>query len=93
MDLDILLELCDVSYVVNALLEGSDVAWGQAYPPDTETPQLRSDVDVLSVGRRALCLVHGDLDFEVFVSHHRLEMAVKTRHVGHGGTVLGGRQR
>src|SRR5688572_14924556 len=91
MYLDILLEPGDVTHVVHALLETSDVAGGQAHPPDPETPQLGSNVDVLGVGRGALCLVHGDLDLEV--PHRRLEVTVETRRVGHGGAILDGRPR
>src|SRR5215212_1519557 len=93
VDLDVLLEARYVAHVVYALLEASDVARGQAHPPDPKTPQLRGDVDVLGVSRRALCLVHGDLDLEVALPHRRPEVAIETRHVGHGGTVLDGRLR
>jgi hypothetical protein len=48
---------------------------------------------VLGVGRGALCLVHRDLDLEVLLPHRRLEVSVKTRHLGHGGAVLEGRAR
>jgi hypothetical protein len=41
VDLDVLFELRDVAHVVHAFLQASDVAWGQARPPDPETPQLR----------------------------------------------------
>jgi hypothetical protein len=55
------------AHVVHTLLE----ARGQARLFDPETPQLHGDGDVLGVGRRALCLVHGDLDLEV-LPHRRL---------------------